>query len=89
MNQLTGIRRTRPSADTPNRPVKGRVDLLLQIRRRSIRIRILPQSPSAFSASSALKREEAEVARERALCDGPPHCYKPALDEADRLLAQL
>ena len=34
-------------------------------------------------------RKEAEVARERALCDGPGHSYKPALDEADRLLAQL
>ena len=34
-------------------------------------------------------RKEAGVARERARCDGPPHSYKPALDEADRLLAQL
>jgi len=34
-------------------------------------------------------RKEAENARERALCDGPPHSYKPALDEADRLLAEL
>ena len=35
-------------------------------------------------------REHAEIARERALCDepehNPKHCYKPALDEADRLL---
>ena len=31
----------------------------------------------------------ARKAHERAWCDGPPHCYKPALDEADRLLAQL
>jgi len=28
----------------------------------------------------------ATIARERAWCDGPPHCYKPALDEADALL---
>jgi len=34
-------------------------------------------------------RKEAGVARERAWCDGPGHSYKPALDEADRLLAQL
>jgi tetratricopeptide (TPR) repeat protein len=34
-------------------------------------------------------RKHAETARERALCDGPPHCYKPALDEADRLLQQI
>jgi tetratricopeptide (TPR) repeat protein len=31
----------------------------------------------------------AEKARERAYCDGPPHCYKPALDEADELLRSL
>ena len=35
-------------------------------------------------------REHAEIARERALCGEPEdntvHCYKPALDEADRLL---
>jgi len=31
-------------------------------------------------------RQHAEIARERALCDGPPHCYQPALDEAERML---
>ncbi len=31
-------------------------------------------------------RKHARIARERAWCDGPPHCYKPALDEAERLL---
>ncbi len=36
----------------------------------------------------ATARRHAEVARERALCDGPPHCYKPALEEADRLLVE-
>ena len=30
-------------------------------------------------------RRHADIAHERALCDGPPHCYQPALDEADRL----
>ena len=30
----------------------------------------------------------AEIAKERAWCDGPPHCYKPALDEAEELLAK-
>lgn len=34
-------------------------------------------------------KREAEIGRERALCDGPPHCYKPALDEAERILASL
>jgi tetratricopeptide (TPR) repeat protein len=34
-------------------------------------------------------REHAATARERAWCDGPPHCYKPALEEADALLARL
>jgi tetratricopeptide (TPR) repeat protein len=28
----------------------------------------------------------AEAAKERALCDGPPHCYEPGLVEAERLL---
>jgi len=31
----------------------------------------------------------AQTAYERAWCDGPPHCYKPALDEAERLLKSL
>jgi tetratricopeptide (TPR) repeat protein len=34
-------------------------------------------------------REQAEVAKERAWCDGPPHCYKPALEEAERLLEEI
>ena len=33
--------------------------------------------------------EHARIAYERAWCDDPPHCYKPALDEARRLLDQL
>ncbi|MCH7922292.1 MAG: tetratricopeptide repeat protein [Nitrospinae bacterium] len=33
-------------------------------------------------------RQHAEVARERAWCDGPPHSYKPALDEAERMLKE-
>ncbi|HEY0407020.1 MAG TPA: SEFIR domain-containing protein [Pyrinomonadaceae bacterium] len=34
-------------------------------------------------------RVEAERARERAWCDGPPYCYKPALDEAEGMLKEL
>lgn len=34
-------------------------------------------------------RQHAETARERAWCDGPPHCYKPALDEAEGMLKEL
>ena len=34
-------------------------------------------------------RKEAEAARESAWCDGPPHCYRPALDEAEGLLDLL
>jgi tetratricopeptide (TPR) repeat protein len=34
-------------------------------------------------------RKEAEIAYERAWCDGPPHCYKPALDEAEKMLREL
>ena len=33
-------------------------------------------------------RHHAEIARERAWCDGPPHSYKPALEEAELLLAE-
>lgn len=32
--------------------------------------------------------EHAETARERAECDGPPHYYKPAYEEAERLLTE-
>jgi tetratricopeptide (TPR) repeat protein len=31
----------------------------------------------------------AQIARERAWCDGPLHCYQPALEEAERLLAAI
>jgi tetratricopeptide (TPR) repeat protein len=34
-------------------------------------------------------RQHAQTARERAWCDGPPHCYQPALEEAERLLAAI
>ncbi len=34
-------------------------------------------------------RKEAEIAKERAWCDGPPHCYKPALDEAEKMLEKM
>jgi hypothetical protein len=37
----------------------------------------------------ALAREHAEKGKERAWCDGPPHGYKPALDEAERLLREI
>jgi hypothetical protein len=30
----------------------------------------------------------AEIAEKRAWCDGPPHCYLPALDEAENLLSE-
>jgi len=33
--------------------------------------------------------DHAATAYERAWCDGPPHCYKPALEEAERLLDEL
>jgi len=34
-------------------------------------------------------RAEAQIARERAWCDGPPYCYKPALIEAEKMLKEL
>jgi len=34
-------------------------------------------------------KAHAAIAYERAWCDGPPHCYKPALDEAAGMLREL
>ncbi|HZI19012.1 MAG TPA: SEFIR domain-containing protein [Pyrinomonadaceae bacterium] len=34
-------------------------------------------------------RRHAEAARERAWCDGPPHCYQAALDAAEATLREL
>lgn len=34
-------------------------------------------------------KKHAATAHERAWCDGPPHCYKPALEKAERLLKEL
>ena len=36
---------------------------------------------------SKAARQHAKIARDHAWCGGPPHCYKPALDEAEGLLA--
>ena len=33
-------------------------------------------------------RRHAEIAQEHARCDGPPHSYKPASEETERLLKQ-
>jgi hypothetical protein len=40
------------------------------------------------AGARAEARHHAEIAKERAWCDGPPHCYKPALDEAEKLLKE-
>jgi hypothetical protein len=37
----------------------------------------------------AAARRHAGIAEERAWCDGPPHCYKPALDAAERLIGEI
>jgi tetratricopeptide (TPR) repeat protein len=34
-------------------------------------------------------QQHAETAYERAWCAGPPHCYKPALEQAEKMLKQL
>ena len=34
-------------------------------------------------------KSHAEIAYERAWCDGPPYCYKPALEEAEATLREL
>ena len=33
--------------------------------------------------------EEAAIAKERAWCDGPTHCYRKALDEAEEMLGKI
>ena len=45
----------------------------------------------SLSVAEALAeaKKHAEIAKERAWCDGPPHCYKPALDEAERMLKEM
>ncbi len=37
--------------------------------------------------ATALK--QAKIAKERAWCDGPPYCYRKALDQAEQMLAKL
>jgi ATP/maltotriose-dependent transcriptional regulator MalT len=41
------------------------------------------------SGSQITALQHATTAFERAWCDGPPNCYKPALDEARNLLNAL
>ncbi|MBI3538210.1 MAG: hypothetical protein HY070_11725 [Chloroflexi bacterium] len=41
------------------------------------------------AGNRALAREHADIARKCAWCDGPPHCYKPALDEAEKILKEI
>ena len=41
------------------------------------------------AGNKEVARKHAETARERAWCDGPPHCYKVALDEAEGMLKEL
>jgi Domain of unknown function (DUF4062) len=43
---------------------------------------------SLDAGNRAEARRHAEIARECAWCDGPPHCYKPALDEAESFLVK-
>jgi len=44
----------------------------------------------ALEASDpAAAKKHLDIAKERAWCDGEPHWYKPALDEAERLRQQL
>jgi hypothetical protein len=41
----------------------------------------------AFAEGETAKaRNYAEMAKERAFCNGPPYCYKKALDEAEEKL---
>ncbi len=40
------------------------------------------------SGNPAEARDQAQKAKDYAYCDGPPHYYKPAYEEAERLLAE-
>ena len=40
------------------------------------------------SGKAAEARDHAQKAKDYAYCDGPPHYYKPAYEEAERLLAE-
>ena len=40
------------------------------------------------SGKRAEARGHAQKAKDYAYCDGPPHYYKPAYEEAERLLAE-
>ena len=40
------------------------------------------------SGKAAEARDHAQKAKDYAYCDGPPHYYKPAFEEAERLLAE-
>lgn len=42
---------------------------------------------AARDKATALKH--AGIAKERAWCDGPPYCYRKALDQAEQMLAKL
>lgn len=47
----------------------------------------LDAGDTAAARSEALAH--AQTARDYAFCDGPPYAYQPALDEAERILAEL
>jgi hypothetical protein len=49
----------------------------------------LSQVEGPAGGDVAQARHRAELAKERAWCDGPPHCYQPALDEAEQLLEEI
>jgi tetratricopeptide (TPR) repeat protein len=47
-------------------------------------------SEMAFGEGETAKaREYAEMAKERAFCDGPPYCYKKALEEAEEKIKKI
>jgi len=41
------------------------------------------------AGDKATARKQATIGRERAECDGKPHWYKPAVDEAERMLKDV
>jgi hypothetical protein len=50
----------------------------------------VPKLPQPYLAHPyPLQENFTGRAKERAWCDGPPHCYRKALDEAEAMLAEL
>ncbi len=66
-----------------------REGLPLDVRLAQAEIHNLLATVALDTGDRAAAAELAKAARERAWCDGPSHCYKTALDQADAMLERL